>query len=126
MGGAVYETGGDLIATGMASYEFLLIILLYSNIIKIKKRCNMRTVGKVISWFFFIYFFVMLGTFLFLSYKENKRYQLYAIVSFIFKGNRVETHAGAHDIDPQFETYGSKCRTWWGIKTPGRLLFILT
>jgi hypothetical protein len=97
-----------------------------ANIIKIKKDCNMRTVGKVISWFFFIYFFVMLGTFLFLYYKENKRYQLYAIVSFIFKGSRVETHAGAHDIDPQFETYGSKCRTCWGINTPGRLLFILT
>lgn len=56
MGGAVYETGGDLIVTGMASYEFLLIILLYSNIIKIKKGCNMRTVGKVISWFFLFTF----------------------------------------------------------------------
>ena len=66
----------------------------------------MRTVGKVISWFFSIYFFVMLRTFLFLCYTESKRYQLGVIVSSIFKGSRAETHAGAHDIDPQFETYG--------------------
>ena len=55
----------------------------------------MRTVGKVISWFFSIYFFVMLRTFLFLCYTESKRYQLGAIVSSIFKGSRAETHAGA-------------------------------
>jgi hypothetical protein len=86
----------------------------------------MRTVSKVISWFFSIYFFVMLGTFLSVSYTESKPYQLRATVSFIFKGSRAETHAWAHAIDPQFETYGGKCRTCWGIKTPGKLLFILT
>ena len=31
IGGAVYETGGDLIATGMGSYECLLIISLHSK-----------------------------------------------------------------------------------------------
>ena len=75
----------------------------------------MRTVGKVISWFFSIYFFVMLGTFLSVSYTESKPYQLSATVSFIFKGSRAETHAGAHDIDPQFETYGGNAgAASWG------------
>lgn len=75
----------------------------------------MRTIGKVISWFFSIYFFVMLGTFLFLSYTESKRYQLGAIVSSIFKGSRAETHAGTHNIGPQFETYGGNAgAASWG------------
>ena len=75
----------------------------------------MRTVGKVISWFFSIYFFVMLRTFLFLCYTESKRYQLGAIVSSVFKGSRAETHAGAHNLDPQFETYGGNAgAASWG------------
>jgi hypothetical protein len=43
----------------------------------------MNTLGKVISWFFSIYFSVGLGIFLFLSYTESKRYQLGAIAFFL-------------------------------------------
>jgi hypothetical protein len=43
----------------------------------------MNTLGKVISWFFSIYFSVGLGIFLFLSYTESKRYRLGAIAFFL-------------------------------------------
>jgi hypothetical protein len=43
----------------------------------------MSALGKVFSWFFSIYSSVMLGTLLFLSYTENKRYQIAALASFI-------------------------------------------
>ena len=43
----------------------------------------MKTLGQVISWFFSIYCFVGLGTFLFISYTESKRYQLGAIAFFL-------------------------------------------
>ena len=80
----------------------------------------MRTVGKVISWFFSIYFFVMLGTFLFLSYTESKRYQLGAIVSSIFKakeaglkhtpGRTISTHSLRHRAGTLALRAGAKLR----------------
>jgi len=77
----------------------------------------MRTVGKVISWFFSIYFFVMLGTFFFLSYTESKRYQLGAIVSSIFEagikhtpGRRISTHRLRHTAGTLALRAGAKLR----------------
>jgi len=42
----------------------------------------MNTPGKVFSWLVSLYCFVMLGTFLFLSYTEGKRYHIAIIASF--------------------------------------------
>ena len=78
----------------------------------------MRTVGKVISWLFSIYFFVMLGTFLFFSYTESKRYQLGAIVSSYLKeaelkhtpGRTISTHSLRHTAGTLALRAGAKLR----------------